>query len=1047
MSEIILRKSIPIIGAISCGKSLFLDNLLGLNLLESKSSTTTKFVCIIRHNKNLSSPKFYHIKLKENEKDQETGMMEYKAVGDDEVIQGYENIKEKIIQINKEQKSLNDNDIKYDELFYVLETKLNNIKNEELLNNYDFYDIPGLDEYIADNNDINNDNDNDKKRRMKYIDNLFKYFRSRVDFGVFILNAESAYTNSSYEVIINVSNILKPKKIKNYLIILNKIDRKSNQNDAINEVKGILVNDLMDQINLADNVLIGLDSRQIKHQNLLKENFEDFLLFLFNQYVVKSVIPFKDGNYGLGSNKTKNKFNTKNYSLANYLFDFIFEQGMTDKEKNSYLNELINQFEQNGLNLKKIGIGDLVEKIKNLENFNIEFDIDMESEESIKLFKALYIIFKNKIKLPFSQQVTDVYDYFSNILDKMKEMKKNKEDNFLPEYILNQENLIDNSFFDRFNQFIRSLESIDDELDEKISLLYNSVFCQQFFYIGIFGMSNTGKSSILNNILGYDILPVYQNECTKRGIIIEYGEEIALYKAKSEIKELNSGENFLIFIKMGKIVTGEKSVKEYLALLNTKYAKNTKLENNEYFIVSLPIKFFDEINIDENLKKIIRFIDLPGSNINSAQNNFSYEEIINSTSLFILNFTNSTIGSVDNTFNKKIYTKFEENDIPCNDALKNILFDINLYQNDELNENNIKLWNKKIKNLIGEVFTEENMDLNLTYINSKSFQYYNKSIIYYCDDYKQFFDDILKLYNDKQEKNCFSEFILGYIKSDIMDAYNFDSKDINEIINDGKYNNEVFKKINNLFKTYSNITVKENNLEKNIKIISSCITFAKNNAKSTKYYKNSFYEKFFNDLSKAIISAKEFKNEYLKKYFNSCVQRFTYFFSYDEEYRILNYTRLFDSFYTIFQSYKKNDFSLPDEMISLKHTIDSKNDYYVKKKEVRGFGPGPTESNSDQIVWSNGITTVSDFPKIYVKQFESRGDGKPFQKIKLIVNQKFDDIIVGWKITDNWKDGTNGSWYMQGNPLLTNKINVEFTSKSFRGEHFSTFVYLMKYPN
>ena len=99
----------------------------------------------------------------------------------------------------------------------------------------------------------------------------------------------------------------------------------------------------------------------------------------------------------------------------------------------------------------------MVEKIKNLENFNIEFDIDMESEESIKLFKALYIIFKNKIKLPFSQQVTDVYDYFSNILDKMKEMKKNKEDNFLPEYILNQENLIDNSFFDRFNQFIRSL--------------------------------------------------------------------------------------------------------------------------------------------------------------------------------------------------------------------------------------------------------------------------------------------------------------------------------------------------------------------------------------------------------------------------------------------------------------------------------------------------------------------------------------------------------------------------------------------------------------
>ena len=74
MSKEKKRKSIPIIGTISSGKSLFLDNLLNLNLLESKSDITSKFVCIIRHNKDLLEPKFYHIKLIERGKDKITGM-------------------------------------------------------------------------------------------------------------------------------------------------------------------------------------------------------------------------------------------------------------------------------------------------------------------------------------------------------------------------------------------------------------------------------------------------------------------------------------------------------------------------------------------------------------------------------------------------------------------------------------------------------------------------------------------------------------------------------------------------------------------------------------------------------------------------------------------------------------------------------------------------------------------------------------------------------------------------------------------------------------
>ena len=52
------RKFIPIIGTISSGKSTFLDSFLGIDLLQTGTLTTTKFVCIIKHNTKTS---FYHV--------------------------------------------------------------------------------------------------------------------------------------------------------------------------------------------------------------------------------------------------------------------------------------------------------------------------------------------------------------------------------------------------------------------------------------------------------------------------------------------------------------------------------------------------------------------------------------------------------------------------------------------------------------------------------------------------------------------------------------------------------------------------------------------------------------------------------------------------------------------------------------------------------------------------------------------------------------------------------------------------------------------------
>lgn len=113
------KKFIPIIGTISVGKSTFLEGLLGTNVLETGSATTTKFICLI---KNSDQTRFYHVKPKT-----ENGIG---FIKEGEEIFLEENIKKKIKEINQ---SLVDKVVTKDNIFYMLEIPIINIKNISLL--------------------------------------------------------------------------------------------------------------------------------------------------------------------------------------------------------------------------------------------------------------------------------------------------------------------------------------------------------------------------------------------------------------------------------------------------------------------------------------------------------------------------------------------------------------------------------------------------------------------------------------------------------------------------------------------------------------------------------------------------------------------------------------------------------------------------------------------------------------------------------------------------------------------------------------------------
>lgn len=126
-----------------------------------------------------------------------------------------------------------------------------------------------------------------------------------------------------------------------------------------------------------------------------------------------------------------------------------------------------------------------------------------------------------------------------------------------------------------------------------------------------------------------------------------------------------------------------------------------------------------------------------------------------------------------------------------------------------------------------------------------------------------------------------------------------------------------------------------------------------------------------------------------------------------------------------------------------KKKYDARNEYVKIYDNIKNIKNGKTfKKDSSQ----GGHCKTSEVPKIRVEKFDCRLEGKAFSHVRENINKTFDSVIVGWKVIDRWKDGTNGTWEVKNCPLLTYNINITFVSKLFRGQHFTVEVYLMEVP-
>ena len=217
------RFSIPVIGKISSGKSTILNYILDLKeTLQVESKTTTKFICIIRHNKLLKgkNPQLYTVEFN---KRKESG--NYYNFNKGDLIEG--DIKQ---IIEKRNRDLNEKKIPAtpENYFYLIENYIPFFEDdyEKYSNFFEFLDVPGLNE-ISDN--LNSDN--------IYFEKVLPMIINNIKFSMFIFETKFYQTKNSislYKKFIQIlnstnkdyfisGNILNESQ-ENSIYILNKID-------------------------------------------------------------------------------------------------------------------------------------------------------------------------------------------------------------------------------------------------------------------------------------------------------------------------------------------------------------------------------------------------------------------------------------------------------------------------------------------------------------------------------------------------------------------------------------------------------------------------------------------------------------------------------------------------------------------------------------------------------------------------------------------------------------------------------------------------------
>ena len=646
---------------------------------------------------------------------------------------------------------------------------------------------------------------------------------------------------------------------------------------------------------------------QLENETKMDKNFYYLLYFHFLNFLMKSSLDstptptptsgesFIDFLKKVNTNKKikKKLFEEKIKSIieSNDLLNVLkqikkFINNIQDKHKAENLNLGIREDDFEEEEIKKIKEnleieeedGEQNEEETNEEDFNIN---DQEGNAIILYF---YSEFKNKKQIPpKSKDTLQIINYFTmnNMNKNLNEIKKEEEEK-MKQKILNEQKhdkKIDNislrlmNFCNEYKaQGVKqqNLPKLKQYINSSIGILKTS----KLLYIPMLGVSNAGKSTILNGIIGCGILPARKNECTKKGILIKHwDQDIPVIRKTKFIKQKMGDENIYFFESdIKEMASGLPNIHRVLEGANGEFTDN---QEDYFYEIDIKIKFVDDLKLDQSLKEKICFIDLPGFGTNNAfEENEVYTNLMKSCNIFLFVVFNLKIKETDNKkMLDNLYHQMKTyRGIPSEAFIKKCLFIINCDRDQDTTEKSIIQAKNDIISVVNGLNPSIFKDINVCFFNAKYYENYIYKSRYYNDGYSlieyEYNEYLLlqeKLFRgllDKIKGGTFNKYLNDILKDNIKN-------DIPDKFNDKlvEPNLSIKESVEKIIKDYS-LKFKEKELD----LIVKYITFGKQNLCNSDLLKKSNIDVFTRDLLISIGNAKKKEEEEINSNLKKCLK-------------------------------------------------------------------------------------------------------------------------------------------------------------------------------
>ena len=790
----------------------------------------------------------------------------------------------------------------------MLEIPIKKFFNTELLNNCIFMDIPGLNEAKA-----------------NYIEDIFSIINlNNILFEIFIFDSNSFQSDKMLDIIKNLDKKNCLQKEGN-IYILNKIDSitPGGEGSLIEKFKYHFYETFEKDgskssqihINFYQNHFIPMNSILYNAEKKLEDDYSSWIIvelfYYINGFKNKEITSF----YEHLEEKYKNILKDNNINEDDIENDL-------ENAKNKEMNKIINCVKT---------IKDILTQTEKSKDFTLGINIEKKKHE--KLMLKLFVLHKKKmIGNHFYSE------YYEDLKEIIKNIKITKEDNLPsppPVPITNKKEIHykEDNILKEMNDFLREkLENQYEELNSNLRTINENIFGRKI-RVSFIGPISVGKSTVLNCIIGKELLPSKNEECTYRGIIIKHDENLNdfyLYKVKKET--INEGEGLQEFYNFKEeprpYISGIKNIHSFLT--NKNNDKEITNANEAFILIKGKLKIFEYIKLEKELIDKLEFIDLPGydrENNEFTRNNYYYEILKFSNSCIYIN-TSENIE--DKKVLKKMKTQYNDDKDKIFPLLKNRFIDTCLFlinKCDILTEKEVMEQTKRnyiniIKDLEPEAAKNINR-INISFFSGKCFMEYLK----YYEIYVTYMENdpiisINYLFNEWKSLYfiSFKKYIVKKISEKIEDDFDVE---IDELQTPGYFYNKLKNALNQIYNIKEKRILSNDEEEKEVinKLYNIYNLFKKKDFSSIQRYSH----KFFDDIKKIILNSEQLQKENFVQNFHAFFQAADILFNRDIKKEIELQKKKGESSFNLFKNIliPETENLLNEKENSLKNIINS----------------------------------------------------------------------------------------------------------------------------